>query len=154
MYAPEYLMENYSNTTTILFVLLPPLTLFLALVLPSFSYRSYATRILTTTFIGFAAVSVVVTVKITNPPLAFMIGLLEGWIVIWAAVLLIRYNPTKDARRRHWSKCSHRSRECNDEHVVWEEYPHDGIASRIGWSIDLLINFRGVGWRFEDTGEF
>ena len=134
-------------------ILAPPLTLLLALNVPSISFRNYFTRFLTTILVAVSAGNVITEVKIQSPSLAFMTGLLEGWIVIWAAVLLLRYNPSIEARRRRWSREPQNDGEYGEGDLVWQSYPRHDWVSRLWWTTGLVISFRGVGWHFGNAGE-
>ncbi|KAK2033165.1 hypothetical protein LX32DRAFT_679970 [Colletotrichum zoysiae] len=133
-------------------VLSAPALLLFALNAPSVCYRNGATRALATLLTACAAGSVVATVKIAHPSLAFMTGLLESWTVVWAAVLLLRHNPVEDARRRRWSAEPRHDGEYEDGGVVWQRYPRRSWMARLAWTLSLLISFRGVGWQFGNPG--
>jgi hypothetical protein len=134
-------------------ILAPPAILLLALNKAVLVYRSYATRVLATVLVAASAVTVIVTVKISNPSLAFMTGLLEGWMVIWSTVLLIHYNPLVDARRRRWRKVSKLDGESEYCGQTWQRYPAHDWMCRLEWTTDLLLNFRGIGWKLGRKGE-
>lgn len=138
---------------TVAWVLAPPLILLLALNNAALIYRSYLTRVLATILVAASALTVIKMVKISNPSLAFMTGLLEGWIIIWSAILLLHNNPPKDARRQRWRKDLKLDGEFEDGDQVWQRYPALDWMCRLGWTADLLINFRGVGWKFGRKGE-
>jgi hypothetical protein len=135
-------------------VLIPPVLLLLALKMTKITYRNYAARVLSTLSVAISVGYVIATVKIKNPSLAFMTGLLGGWVVIWAAVLLVRLNPTVKARRRRWSTIPQHDGEYKDGDLVWQRYPQRDLNCRLIWTLHLLISFRGVGWNFGDVGEY
>jgi hypothetical protein len=134
-------------------VLTPPALLLLALNIPFVSYRNNAARCLSAVMVAVSAVGVITTVKIKNPSLVFMTGLLEGWIVIWGAVLLIHYNPTVEARRLRWSRVPQHDGEYDEGGSVWQKYPQSDLGDRLMWTLDLLLSFRGVGWHFVRAGK-
>lgn len=136
-----------------LVTLVPPAILLLALNVPSLFHRNFATRVLITLLVVLGAGYVIATVHIENASLAFMTGLFEGWTVIWAAVLLIHFTPTTNARRRRWSKVPRFDGEFEEDGVVWQRYPRVDMLSRLCWTVDLLVNFRGVGWQLGEAGK-
>lgn len=125
-----------------------PSILLLALNTPTLFYRSSWTRIITLLLIAGAAGRVIATVRISTPSLAFMTGLLECWTVIWAAVLLLRYQPIENASRRSWSRESQRDGEYEERGLIWQRYPQSSRLARLAWTGDLLLGSRGIGWRF------
>lgn len=138
---------------TVVWVLTPPAILLLALNKAAFVYRSYVTRLLAIALVAASAGTVIAIIKISNPSVAFMTGLLEGWMVIWSAVLLLHHNPLRDARRRRWSKVPKLDGEFEDCDQIWQRYPAHDWMCRLEWTMDLLLNFRGVGWEFGRQGE-
>lgn len=144
---------SFHQLKTVAWVLAPPAILLLALNTASITYTNYATRTLAAVLVAASASIVITTVKISIPSVAFMTGLLEGWLVIWAAVLLIYYNPTTEARRRRWSKVPEHDGEFESGGQVWQRYPAHDWTSRLAWSADLLISFRGAGWEFGTGGK-
>jgi hypothetical protein len=142
----------YDILVTCAQVLSGPGILLCALNLPFLWHGNHAARILTAVLVASAAVNVIGTVKISNPPLAFMTGLLECWTIIWAAVLLLHYNPVTDARRRRLSNSPQKDGEYEESGIVWQTYPPRKIATRLAWTLDMLISFRGVGWQFGKVG--
>lgn len=129
--------------------LAPPTILLVALNVPSVFYMSQLTRMSTLVAVAASAVSVITSLKIANPSVAFMTGLLECWITIWATVLLIRFNPPADFSRLRWTKAPTRASEYEAGGKVWQRYPESISLERLVWTLDLMISFRRVGWSFE-----
>ncbi|TLD19201.1 hypothetical protein PspLS_09804 [Pyricularia sp. CBS 133598] len=82
-----------------------------------------------------------------------MTGLLESWSIIWAAVLLLHYDPIADARRRRCTKAPQNDGEYEEGGLVWQRYPQRDRVARLAWTSDLLISFRAVGWQFGRLGK-
>lgn len=143
----------FSQLETAAWVLAPPAILLLALNEATIVYRSYATRLLATLMVAGSAGTVIATVKISNPYLAFMTGLLEGWMITWSAVLLVHFNPPIEARRRRWSQTSMHDGDFEVDDQILQRYPAHDRMERLSWSADLLISFRGVNWQFGKEGK-
>lgn len=129
--------------------LAPPTMLLAALNLPTVFYANSLTRSSTLVAIGATAASVIVNLKIENASVAFMTGLLECWITIWAAVLLLRFNPPAGFSRLRWSKAPTRPSEYEADGKVWQRFPETVSLDRLLWTADLLVGFRRVGWSVE-----
>ena len=129
--------------------LAPPALLLTALNLPTVFYANKLTRASTLVAVGATAASVIANLKIENPSVAFMTGLLECWITIWASVLLLRFNPPAEFSRLRWSKAPTKTFEYEAEGKVWQRFPEHASMDRLLWTSDLLIGFRRVGWSVE-----
>lgn len=129
--------------------LAPPGILLTALNFPSIFYVNQVTRAATLVAVAASSISVITAVKIHNPSIAFMTGLLECWITIWASVLLIRFNPPSDFARLRWSKAPTKPTEYEADGKVWQKFPDKISLERLFWTLDLMISFRRVGWSFE-----
>lgn len=135
-----------SAATTLGWVAMAPTMLLLALNMPWLCYRTKTSRFISLLLVSYAAGRTIFVLDIENASLAFMTGILEGWTVIWAAVLLLRYDPCADACRRRWCKSPVDDGSFEHGNMVWQEYPQRNFKTRIAWTLDLLVSFRGVGW--------
>lgn len=144
-------MQNINDEAirSIGWALSPPLILLTALNVPSVFYANYASRTSTLVAIAAASASVIFGVKVDNPSVAFMTGLLECWIVIWASVLLLRFNPPADFARLRYSKAPRSADEYAEGERLWQRYPQRFSLARLSWTLDLAISFRRVGWSIE-----
>lgn len=131
--------------------LAPPMILLTALNFPSVFYASQLTRLSTLVAVAASAASVITGLKIDNPSVAFMTGLLECWITIWATVLLLRFNPPAEFSRLRWTKAPTKASEYEADGKVWQRYPESISVERLVWTADLMISFRKVGWSFEQS---
>ena len=129
--------------------LAPPALLLAALNFPSLFYRNQLSRGSTLVAIAASSASVITGLKIENPSVAFMTGLLECWIVIWASVLLLRFNPPADFARLRYTKAPRNLSEFEQDGKVWQRFPETISLARLSWTADLLISFRRAGWSFE-----
>lgn len=133
-------------------VLAPPAILLAALNAPEICYKNHFTRGSTLVAVAASAVGVITQVKISNPSAAFMTGLMECWMIIWASVLLLRFDPTRNFARVRWHKAPLTPNEFLAEDRVWQRYPQAFSVERLSWTMNLLISFRRVGWS-TDPGE-
>jgi hypothetical protein len=141
-----------TNGDTILataWALTPPTILLTALNFPAVFYANSLTRTSTLVAVAAASASVMAGLRIDDPSVAFMTGLLECWIVIWASVLLLRFNPPADFARLRWHKAPNAPEEYFHEDAVWQGFPQQISLTRLAWTLDLLISFRRVGWVLE-----
>ena len=144
-------MDTISNGTTraVAWALAPPAILLAALNLPTVFYMNHLTRFATLGAIAATSASIIAGLKIEDPSVAFMTGLLECWIVIWASVLLLRFNPSAEFARLRWSKAPRSTEEYTQDDRVWQKFPSTLSLSRLSWTLDLLISFRRVNWSTE-----
>lgn len=140
---------NLQTVKTVSWALAPPTILLTALNLPTLFYANTLTRTSTLALVAAAAASVILGLKIESPSVAFMTGLLECWSVIWASVLLLRFNPTADFARLRWHKAPQSPEEYSADDEVWQRFPSAISLARLSWTLDLLISFRRVGWVLE-----
>jgi hypothetical protein len=138
-----------SHLTASIWALAPPTILLAALNFPTIFYASHVTRTATLVAVAATAISVITSLKIENSSVAFMTGLLECWITIWASVLLLRFNPSAEFSRVRWSKAPTNASEYEAEGRIWERFPGQVSLERLFWTMDLMISFRRIGWSFD-----
>lgn len=110
------------------------------------------------------------TTSSANFAIGYAVGLMQAWGIVWAATLLIWMRPQFEAervdKRRRTTSASSVARQQNghfdnapDEDIAaslregyeyyWQAYPADAPwTSRLGWSVDLVLSFRGTGWNW------
>jgi hypothetical protein len=79
------------------------------------------------------------------------------WINIWSASLLFVHHPPRDflrIRRREKTDSVHCTKTIPRVHdYIWESYPAEISVRRLLWTLDVVFNFRGLGWNFP-TGRY
>ena len=130
-----------------------PLIILLALNFPLLSYRNNYTRYSTLAAVILLSIRVVSSVQLTNPLLAYVVGLFECWLVIWATVLIIIYNPSQQFCKLQYVRKPTNGKEgllSSQEvfYLTWQKFPDSVSLERFLWTVDLLINLRGIGWNY------
>lgn len=78
----------------------------------------------------------------TQPLCRYMSALLSIYHIFWSAVLLLCHDPTSEFKRIALG---------DDGGYVWEGYPQQSYSRRFFWTLDLVTNFRCVGWKHGTT---
>ncbi|BCR95302.1 uncharacterized protein AKAW2_20242A [Aspergillus luchuensis] len=106
-------------------ILICPVIILLALNFPGIFYRNAFTQYATVLAVVLTSWEVLLSVTFENPVFAYLVGLFEAWMGIWAFVLVVFIIRARNFRF--------------PPHMSWE---------RLAWTIDLFINLRGIGWNY------
>jgi hypothetical protein len=138
------------------FIFLGPFIILLALNLPEIFFKCMYTRYATWFAIIAADAFVIVSYKnqIDNPFISYAIGLYQSWFIIWAMVLIIIHKPHEEfCRLQPWyperKSASGAIPSGADYYLIWQRFPKKLSFERIYWTLDLLINFRGICWGYQ-----
>lgn len=125
-----------------------PAILFSAIIFPKVFYASYATRILTFAAVGVSVAWALQPHDIDNAATSYLFGFAPCWTLIVAVVLLLLSNPPRDFRRIRRRDDEPRKDGGAAVHYEWETFPEQ-LSDRCWWALDLLINWRGLGWSYQ-----
>jgi len=127
-----------------------PAILFNAIVFPRVFYSSYAARVVTFAAVAGSVVFALQLHDIQTPSTSYLFGFVPSWTLIVAAVLLLLGNPPRDFRRirRKDDQGPARDGLGSDAQYEWEPFPVQ-LSRRAWWTLDLLTNFRGLGWSYQ-----
>jgi len=135
---------------TLLGPILGRFILWAALLFPNIFYSSYVTRLLTFTAIALPTASIFKGHKIANPVISYFGGIFAAWLILWSMVMTLIYNPPREFCRVRKTKVigttTSNSEGAQISAYQWEPCPKQFGRKRLLWTLDLLFNFRGVGW--------
>jgi hypothetical protein len=127
-----------------------PAILFNAIVFPKVFYSSYAARVITFAAVAGSVVFALQPHDIDTPSTSYLFGFAPSWTLIVAAVFLLLCNPPREFRRirRKDDQGSGKEGSASDSQYEWEPFPEQ-FSRRVWWTLDLLMNFRGLGWSYQ-----
>lgn len=136
-------------------MLIGPMLLFTAIFFSEIFYSSYTIRTWTFATIAVSTLFALQNHGVQHPIAAYNIGFFAFWInIVWSAVHLLVYNPKIDHRR---IQIVEKGSATKPRKYGWEAFPDfpsrkSGIPEfpvrRFFWTLDLVFNFRGVGWSY------
>jgi hypothetical protein len=130
-----------------------PGILFTALIFPKIFYASYASRILTFVAVAASVVWALQPHDIDNPATSYLFGFAPCWTLIVAAVLLLLSTPARDFRRIRRKDEALVGKGGTEELYEWEPFPEQ-MSRRCWWALDLMVNWRGLGWSYQRRQHF
>jgi hypothetical protein len=127
-----------------------PAILFNAIYFPKVFYSSYAVRVVTFAAVAGTLAFALQPHNIETPSTSYLFGFAPSWTLIVAAVLLLLCNPPRDFRRIRRKDYQGHAKEgsASDSQYEWEPFPKQ-LSRRFWWTLDLLMNFRGLGWSYQ-----
>ncbi|PFH59673.1 hypothetical protein XA68_12025 [Ophiocordyceps unilateralis] len=121
----------------------------------------YQTRWLVVAFCLAFNTHVIVTSSSDSYAISYVIGLVAAWGIMSTMHLLVWSRPQFDALRAvKASKLSqpapadvkHSKPAPLSDTFYWQPFPADApFLDRLGWAVDLISSFRGIGWNWSTT---
>lgn len=143
-------MSTSSGWKYVSLTIIGPTLLFTAIFFSSTFYTSYCIR---KGIFAAIAVSTLATLQRhsgSHPIASFFFGLLSAWSLIWSAVLLLVFNPHIEFRRIRIVDDAN-STGSKSSQYGWEAFPKSISMRRLYWTLDLILNFRGIGWSYRNS---
>jgi hypothetical protein len=129
-----------------------PSAILLFLNFPGAFYRNNKTRNCTVFLIWGVAASVIAFTDIDNSMTAYFIGIFATWFSLRAFLLITIHAPHQQYCRIRLHKTTLNAMQQvtirENTPAVWERFPSSVSWARLAWTVDLLANFRGIGWHF------
>lgn len=134
-------------------ILICPVIILLALNFPGIFYRNAFTQYATVLAVVLTSWEVLLSVTFENPVFAYLVGLFEAWMGIWAFVLVVVHNPSQEfcrliPVRKETHSATKGSTTSGETDLIWQRFPPHMSWERLAWTIDLFINLRGIGWNY------